>query len=169
MKGLLPSLQTAVAQTITNISAVQTSLQKLKELLSQDRDWSAPVDHAATARGSIIREGSRSIHEHTSEANRRTTHVNDTTFSKANSQQNQSTDRHDSQPPVPQSNTYQSGVEMRCTKSDSAGTHNTAGLIKEHYVVSDRSPHHDASDPHLGQQLSPQRRRQQTVTTSSSQ
>ena len=167
MKGLLPSLQTAVAQTTTNISAVQTSLQKLKELLSQDRDWSAPVDHTAAARGSIISEGSRSTHEHTSEANRQTTHVNDTTFSKANSQQNQSTDRHDSRPPVPQSNTYRSAIEMRRTKSDSAGTHNTTGLIKAHRIVSDNPPHHDVYDPH--QQLAPQRRREQIVATSSSQ
>ena len=92
MKGLLPALQTAVAQMTTNISAVQTSLYKLNELLSQDRDWSAPVDHTAAAKGSTISEESKSINEHTSEANRQTTHINDTTFSKADSRQSQSTD-----------------------------------------------------------------------------
>ena len=148
LKGLLPALQTAVAQMITNISAVLTSLYKLNELLSQDRDWSAPVDHTAAAKGSTISEGSKSINEHTSEANRQTTHINDTTFSKADSRQSQSTDWHDSQTPLPQANTYQGIVEMRCTKSDSAGTHNTTGLIKAHRVVSDRSPRHDVYDPH---------------------
>ena len=166
VKGHLSSLQTAEAQRTTNISAAQTSLQKLKELLSQDRDWPTPVDHTATARGSTISEGSRSIHEHRSD-NRQTTHINDTTFSKENSQQNQSTDRHDSQPPVPQSKIYQSAVEMRRTKSDSAGTHNITGLIKAHRVVADNPPHHDIYDPH--QQLAPQRRREQIVAISSSQ
>jgi hypothetical protein len=151
-----------VAQTTSNISAVQTSLQKLNELLSQDRDWSTPVDHRAT-RGS---EGSRSIHEHTSEANRQRTHNDrDTTFSKVDSQQSQSTDRHDSQ--ASQANADQSTIEMRRTKSDSAGTHNTIGLVKAHRV-SDKSTHHDLHDPH--QQFTPhQRRREQIVATSSSQ
>ena len=148
----------------SDISAVQTNYQKLNELLSQDRDWSIPVDHTV-ARGSTISEGSRSIHEYASEANGQTTHnTRDTTSSKAASRQrSQSTDRHNSQPPVPQANTYQ---EKQRTKSDS---HNTGGLIKAHRVVSDKCPHHDASDPHLVQQFSPQRRREQTVTTSSSQ
>ena len=146
MKGLLPSLQTAVAQTTSNISAVQTSLQKLNELLSQDRDWSAPVDHTV-ARCSTIGEGSRSIQEHATEANRQITHnTRDITFSKADTQQSQSTDRHNPQVPVPQVNTY---TVRRRTKSDSAGTRNTAWLIKEHRVISDKSPHHDTSDPHL--------------------
>jgi hypothetical protein len=153
-----------VAQTTSNISAVQTSLQKLNELLSQDRDWSTPVDHTAT-RASTISEGSRSIHEHTSEANRPRTHNDrDTTFSKVDSRQSQSTDRHVSQ--APQANADQSTIEMRRTKSDSAGTHNTIGLVKAHRV-SDKSTHHDLHDPH--QQFAPQRRREQIVATSSSQ
>ena len=162
LKGLLPSLQTAAAQTTSDISAVQTSLQKLNELLSKDRDWSVPIDH--TAKDSKNSEGSRGVHEHTSEANGQITHNannHNTIVSKADSRQNQSTDRHDSQTPVPEVNTYQSTavVMRRRTKSDSAGMHKTTGLIKAHRVVSDYPPNHDVYKPH--QQLAPQTRREQ--------
>ena len=114
LKGLLPSLQTSVAQTTSDIAAVQTSLQKLNELLSKDRDWSVPVDH--TAKDSKDSEESRSIHEHTSEANGQTTHnANDrnTILSKADSQST------DSQAPVPEANAYQNTVVIRRrTKSE---------------------------------------------------
>ena len=166
LKDLLPSLQTAVAQTTSDISAVQTSLQKLNELLTQDRDWSTPVDH--TARDSMISEGSIHIHECTSKANslvrdKSLTHnAYEITSATPDSRQNQSTDRQNSE--TTQANTYQNTTKMRRTKSDSAGSR--IGL-KTHHVVSDQPTHPDIYDPQL--QLALQRRRERVEAPSSSQ
>ena len=164
LKDLLPSLQTAVVQTTSDISAVQTSLQKLNELLTQDRDLATPVDH--TARDSIISEGSIHIHECTSKANsliREKTHsAHETISAKTDSRQNQSIDRQNSE--TTQANTYQNTTKMRRTKSDLAGAR--IGL-KANHAVSDKPTHPDIYDPQL--QLALQRRRERVEATSSSQ
>lgn len=165
LKVLLPSLQTAVAQTTSNISAVQTSLQKLNELLTQDRDWATPVHVDHTARDSMISEGNIQVRECTSEANSlkdKTHNAYQTTFATIDSRQNQSTDRQISE--TIQANTYQNTTKMRRTKSDSAGAR--TGL-KAHHVVSDKPTHPDIYDPQL--QLALQRRRERVEAMSSSQ
>ena len=119
LKQLLPTLQMAVAQTTSEISAVQTSLQKLSVLITQDKDWVTSADHSA--RDSMISEGSMYGFEGcTSEVNRQQNHSDNQTSSNATTdlQQSQSISGH--QLEMTPATTYQQ--EKRRTKSESAGT-----------------------------------------------
>ena len=137
LKQLLPTLQMAVAQTTSEISAVQTSLQKLNDLITQDKDWVTSADHSA--RDSMISEGSMYGFEGcTSEVNRQQNHNDYQTSSDAATdlQQGQSISGH--QLEMTPATTYPQITEKRRTKSESAGT--GTQVLGLHHVASDAAP-----------------------------
>ena len=137
LKQLLPSLQMAVAQTTSEISAVHTSLQKLGDLLTQDEDWVISADHSA--RDSVISEGSvHGIEECASEVNRQQTHNSYQTSSATTDLKQYQSIKGQRQLEVHQATTYQHSTEKRRTKSASANT--TSKRLGLRHVVSDAAP-----------------------------
>lgn len=124
LKQLMLPLQTAAVQMISEISAVKTSVQKLNELSTHDKDWLIPAHHIAR-NNTISEESMHRTEEQTSEANRQKTgsdhHTNLTT---PDSQQNQFIKGH--QLETTNTTTYQHTMVKRRTKSESAGTRNEA-------------------------------------------
>ena len=161
LKKLLPPLQAAVAQTTSEISALQTTLQKLNDILLQDEDKVTSVKKSASSRDSITSEVSIQV-EYTSEVNRWKN--SETATTTTDWQPKESTRVRQPALETTETTTHEKPIAKRRSKSDSAGT--GLGI---HRVISDapKPTQVDISDPQLRSAL--QKRWKHVEATSSSQ
>ena len=146
-------LQTAVLETASQISAVQTSLQKLNELFIQDKDLGILLDHST--RNSMNSDGN--IKDNEECTIRQQTNPTTTRSQLINRHQLETT----------KAITHQRSTGKRHTRSFSVGTENTT--VRMQCVASDisRPVQVDVRDPEL--KLVLQRRRERVEAMSRNQ